>query len=87
MTDIGIRSTADLERPRYASSSVFAATRASLSADTYVFAKSCSSVPVGSTAAEPASNFGATALLASTGTVGTVGWVVGTPGALSAPLR
>ncbi|WP_218170458.1 PAAR domain-containing protein [Pseudomonas gingeri] len=52
--------------------------------DTCVFAKSCVSVPPGSiaagTAPEPANNFGAMALLASTGTAGTVGRVAGTLG-------
>ncbi len=49
-----------------------------------VFAKSCVSVPTGSTVAgtapERAAHFGATALLASTGTAGTVGRVAGTLG-------
>lgn len=49
-----------------------------------VFAKSCVSVPAGSTAAgqapERADNFGKTALIASTGTAGTVGRVAGTLG-------
>jgi uncharacterized Zn-binding protein involved in type VI secretion len=56
----------------------------SRSADVCVFAKSCVSVPAGSTAAgqatEHASNFGNTALLASTGAAGTVGRVAGTLG-------
>ena len=56
----------------------------SRSADVCVFAKSCVSVPAGSTAAgqatERASNFGTTALLASTGAAGTVGRVAGTLG-------
>lgn len=47
------------------------------SPDACVFAKSCVSVPAGSTAvgtnAEPAGNFGATALLASTGAAGAAG--------------
>jgi uncharacterized Zn-binding protein involved in type VI secretion len=47
-----------------------------------VFAKSCVSVPTGSTdagtAPEAASNFGATALLASRGATGSLGWVAGT---------
>jgi len=51
---------------------------------TCVFAKSCVSVPAGSTdagaAPEPAANFGATALLASMGTAGTLGRVAGTLG-------
>ncbi|MDY7534743.1 S-type pyocin domain-containing protein [Pseudomonas sp. Bout1] len=50
-----------------------------------VFAKSCISVPVGSTAAgetpERAANFGAVALMGSTGTGGVVGRVAGTLGA------
>ncbi|WP_455927250.1 S-type pyocin domain-containing protein [Pseudomonas capeferrum] len=50
-----------------------------------VFAKSCVSVPVGSTAAgetpERAANFGAVALMGSTGTGGAVGRVAGTLGA------
>lgn len=54
------------------------------SVDACVFAKSCVSVPVGSTAAgktpERVSNFGSTALMASTGTTGTVGRVAGTLG-------
>jgi uncharacterized Zn-binding protein involved in type VI secretion len=49
-----------------------------------VFAKSCVSVPAGSTdagtAPEPASNFGSTALLASTGAAGGLGRVAGTLG-------
>ena len=53
-------------------------------ADTCVFAKSCVSVPVGSTAAgtrpEHATNFGTTAVMASTGTAGVVGRVAGTLG-------
>nr|WP_225908734.1 S-type pyocin domain-containing protein [Pseudomonas lactucae] len=53
-------------------------------ADACVFAKSCVSVPVGSTAAgtspEHARNFGTTAVMASTGTTGTVGRVAGTLG-------
>lgn len=59
-------------------------TLTSRSADVCVFAKSCVSVPAGSTAAgqatEHASNFGNTALLASTGAAGTVGRVAGTLG-------
>ncbi|MEF9671670.1 S-type pyocin domain-containing protein [Pseudomonas sp. PCH446] len=54
------------------------------SSQTCVFAKSCVSVPAGSTdagtVAEPADNFGATALLASTGTAGTLGRIAGTLG-------
>jgi uncharacterized Zn-binding protein involved in type VI secretion len=53
-------------------------------ADACVFAKSCVSVPAGSTAAgttpENAKNFGTTALMASTGTTGAVGRVAGTLG-------
>jgi len=53
-------------------------------ADACVFAKSCVSVPVGSTAAgtspEHATNFGTTAVMASTGTAGAVGRVAGTLG-------
>ena len=53
-------------------------------ADACVFAKSCVSVPAGSTAAgtapENAKNFGTTALMASTGTTGVVGRVAGTLG-------
>lgn len=53
-------------------------------ADACVFAKSCVSVPVGSTAAgtspEHARNFGTTAVMAPTGTTGTVGRVAGTLG-------
>ena len=49
-----------------------------------VFAKSCVSVPEGSTdagsAVEPASHFGATALLASAGTAGGLGRIAGTLG-------
>jgi len=51
---------------------------------TCVFAKSCVSVPPGSTDAgttpEPATHFGATALLASTGAAGSLGRVAGTLG-------
>ena len=53
-------------------------------ADACVFAKSCVSIPAGSTAAgtapESAKNFGTTALMASTGTTGAVGRVAGTLG-------
>lgn len=53
-------------------------------ADACVFAKSCVSVPAGSTAAgtgpENARNFGTTAVMASTGTTGAVGRVAGTLG-------
>ncbi|MDE1533754.1 S-type pyocin domain-containing protein [Pseudomonas carnis] len=53
-------------------------------ADACVFAKSCVSVPAGSTAAgtgpEQAKNFGTTAVMASTGTAGAVGRVAGTLG-------
>jgi len=53
-------------------------------ADACVFAKSCVSVPVGSTAVgtspEHATNFGTTAVMASTGTAGAVGRVAGTLG-------
>lgn len=56
----------------------------SWAADACVFAKSCVSVPAGSTAAgtglENARNFGTTAVMASTGTTGAVGRVVGTLG-------
>ncbi|MFJ4132514.1 S-type pyocin domain-containing protein [Pseudomonas cyclaminis] len=57
---------------------------ANRAADACVFAKSCVSVPVGSTAVgtspEHAKNFGTTAVMASTGTTGTVGRVAGTLG-------
>lgn len=53
-------------------------------ADACVFAKSCVSVPTGSTSAgtgpEQAKNFGTTAVMASTGTAGAVGRVAGTLG-------
>ncbi|WP_455884173.1 S-type pyocin domain-containing protein [Pseudomonas spelaei] len=56
----------------------------SRAADACVFAKSCVSVPVGSTAAgtspEHARNFGTTAVMASTGTAGVVGRIAGTLG-------
>ncbi len=65
-------------------SSVSATSSMNRAVDACVFAKSCVSVPAGSTAAgrspERASNFGATALMASTGTAGTIGRVAGTLG-------
>ena len=61
-----------------------ASTAMNRSASACVFAKSCVSVPVGSTAAgktpERVSNFGSTALMASTGAAGAVGRVAGTLG-------
>ena len=57
---------------------------ANRAADACVFAKSCVSVPVGSTAVgtspEHAKNFGTTAVMASTGTAGVVGRIAGTLG-------
>lgn len=65
-------------------SSVSATSSMNRAVDACVFAKSCVSVPAGSTEAgrspERASNFGATALMASTGTAGTIGRVAGTLG-------
>lgn len=65
-------------------SSISAPGAMSRAADACVFAKSCVSVPVGSTAAgtspEHARNFGTTAVMASTGTAGVVGRIAGTLG-------
>lgn len=79
-TAAGMGSTASVSPPPSFSAPV-APNRA---ADACVFAKSCVSVPAGSTAAgtgpENARNFGTTAVMASTGTTGAVGRVSGTLG-------
>ena len=80
VTPIVMRPTASASPPaNYAAPA--ASNRA---ADACVFAKSCVSVPAGSTAAgtapENAKNFGTTALMASTGSTGAVGRVAGTLG-------
>ena len=80
VTPIVMRPTASASPPANYAAPV-ASNRA---ADACVFAKSCVSVPAGSTAAgsapENAKNFGTTALMASTGTTGAVGRVAGTLG-------
>ena len=80
VTPIVMRPTASASPPANYAAPV-ASNRA---ADACVFAKSCVSVPAGSTAAgtapENAKNFGTTALMASTGSTGAVGRVAGTLG-------
>ncbi|AZE72770.1 Uropathogenic specific protein [Pseudomonas synxantha] len=80
VTPVVMRPTASASAPANYAAPV-ASNRA---ADACVFAKSCVSVPAGSTAAgtapENAKNFGTTALMASTGTTGAVGRVAGTLG-------
>lgn len=79
-TTVGMGPTASAATP----SNVAAPAAPNRAADTCVFAKSCVSVPAGSTAAgtgpENARNFGATAVMASTGKTGAVGRVAGTLG-------
>ncbi|OPB30617.1 S-type pyocin domain-containing protein [Pseudomonas fluorescens] len=80
VTPIVMRPTASASPP----SNYAAPVESNRAADACVFAKSCVSVPAGSTSAgtapENAKNFGTTALMASTGSTGAVGRVAGTLG-------